>query len=163
MRYSELWSVALALNLASCQTSPGNSYQAEHEHAGEDAGKDAACAGRGAPLSDLVVTPDDSSIRAALTLVSASPARPIVGNNSWLFALTLDDAPASGLAAAISVSPFMPDHGHGTPTIVRVEEVEIGQYVLEPVHTRMAGYWEVTVLVEAPVGDLSFVVKVCVD
>jgi YtkA-like len=165
MRGAEFWSFALATCLASCHANPDDaSSHVDERHPGDEAGQeDANCGDRGKPLSGVVLTPEDDSIDARLALISATPSEPIVGNNSWLFELTVDGEPASGLAAAVSVTPFMPDHGHGTPTIVRTEEVETGRYKFEPVHTRMAGYWEVTVLVDAPVGQLSFVVKVCVD
>ncbi len=160
MRGTMLCTALMAITLAACD---GGDDSHAHGTQSDDAGQEAHCEGRGEPLSDVVLTPQDGAAGASLTLLSATPQRPIVGNNSWAFELNVDGEPATGLASAITVTPFMPDHGHGTPTIVRVEEVDDGQYKFEPVHTRMAGYWEVTVSVESEQVDLVFVVKVCVD
>lgn len=163
MRRLQLWMFALTTALWGCHHTNEEPHEDHTSPTTRDASDISACEGRGEPLSDVVLRPKNPALDATLTLVRATPERPIVGNNSWLFELSINGEPASGFASAFTVTPFMPDHGHGTPTIVRVEEVDLGRYELEPVHTRMAGYWEVTVLVEAPVGDLTFVVKVCVD
>lgn len=164
MRRLQFGTFVLTTALGGCD--PMNDEQHE-DHTSptttRDAGGMSECQGRGEPLTDMVLRPRDKAIDATLSLAQATPERPIVGNNSWLFDLEIEGEAASGLTSAFTVTPFMPDHGHGTPTIVRIEEVEVGRYELEPVHTRMAGYWEVTVLVEAPIGELSFIVKVCVD
>jgi hypothetical protein len=166
MQCSKLGTLALFVGFTGCDGG-ADDFHPGHDRSelGDvpDAAEGGGCEGRGKPLSGVVLRPKDALVDAGLALVSAIPARPIVGNNSWVFALTVEGEPATGWASVFTVTPFMPDHGHGTPTIVRVEEVEPGQYKLEPVHTRMAGYWEVTVSVDVPAGELNFVVKVCVD
>jgi hypothetical protein len=105
----------------------------------------------------------DAGKAAELSFVEGNPARPIVGNNSWLFLLAVDGEPATNLASAITVTPFMPDHGHGTPTAVVVTEGESGQYLFEPVHTRMAGFWEIAVEVDTARLKTRFTFGVCVE
>lgn len=161
MRRLKLSSLVLALTITACRG--GEEHHTADAQPEDDAAEVSHCAGRGEPLADVVLVARDASVDASLTLVSATPIRPIVGNNSWVFELRIDGELATGLAPGVTVTPFMPDHGHGTPTVVRIEEVNTGQYQFEPVHTRMAGYWEVTVLVEAQAFDLTFVIKVCVD
>lgn len=122
------------------------------------------CGGRGEPLQGLEVTDSMDGGRAMqLVLIAAEPPRPIVGNNTWLFTLKVEDEPLEGAASAISVTPFMPDHGHDTPTEVGVTETEPGVYRFAPVHTRMAGYWEIGVEVSTERSDARFEFGVCVD
>lgn len=57
--------------------------------------------------------------------------------------------PLDGLS--ISVSPFMPDHNHGTTPVGVMAAGSPGVYTMQPVNLYMAGYWEVTfTIVQAP-------------
>jgi hypothetical protein len=49
--------------------------------------------------------------------------------------------PTDGLT--ISVSPYMPDHLHGT-TPVAVTPAGAGTYTIAPLNLYMSGYWEIT-------------------
>lgn len=122
------------------------------------------CGGRGEPLQGLqAMASMDGGRVAQMALIVAEPPRPIVGNNTWSFTLKVDEEPLEGVAAAITVTPFMPDHGHGTPTEVAVTELEPGVYRFAPVHTRMAGYWEIGVDVATERVYAHFEFGVCVD
>jgi hypothetical protein len=58
-------------------------------------------------------------------------------------------APLDGLS--ISVSPYMPDHKHGTTPVGVMPTGSGGIYTMSPVNLYMAGYWEVTFnIVETP-------------
>jgi hypothetical protein len=128
-----------------------------------DAGA-AGCDGRGKPLDGLEVsTENDAGEKITISFVEGEPMPPIVGNNSWLFHLEADGEPITGVASEITVTPFMPDHGHGTPTAVTVEEERAGDYRFEPVHTRMAGYWEIRIDVDSDVVSANLLFGVCVD
>lgn len=123
-----------------------------------------ACGGRGEPLEGLLGLDSlDGGLDVQLALVAAEPPRPIVGNNTWSFTLKVDEEPLEGVASAITVTPFMPDHGHGTPTEVVVTEIEPGVYRFAPVHTRMAGYWEIGVDISTERVHARFEFGVCVD
>src|SRR5277367_7020747 len=50
-------------------------------------------------------------------LVSATPAPPARGNNTWIIAVSsmadnIVGAPVTGAAAGITATTYMPDHGH---------------------------------------------------
>jgi hypothetical protein len=54
----------------------------------------------------------------------------------------------------MSVTPFMPDHDHGSGKTVKITPLtEPGQYQLEPVNMWMPGLWEVTVEVDGANSD----------
>src|SRR5690606_6585047 len=93
------------------------------------------CDGRGEPLKGLSVSAKSSDgAKVTLEFVEGTAMPPIVGNNSWTFRLRIDGEPLTGAEADITVTPFMPDHDHGTPTAVKVEEVSAGTYRFQPVH-----------------------------
>ncbi len=78
-------------------------------------------------------------------LVSANPAPPARGDNTWLVQLDtmLDSSDAGALdGASLVVTPYMPDHQHGTPITVEVADQGSGVYQLTPVNLWMPGYWE---------------------
>lgn len=133
--------------------------------AGIEAGTPPApCDGRGQALPDVEVQARvDGGASLKLTFIDGEPMPPVVGNNSWLFAFELDGEPFEGAAEDITVTPFMPDHGHGTPTAVVITETSAGTYQFEPVHTRMAGYWEIRVGVHTAALDTELVFGVCVE
>lgn len=117
-------------------------HESASETHGEETGEDSDCA---AETRD-----DDFSIGLAksgemvnATFVSADPAPPIKGNNTWVIDFTdMDGQPLDDLG--IVVIPMMPDHGHGTPVEAVVTPLETpGQYEITPVNLFMTGYWEV--------------------
>jgi hypothetical protein len=78
------------------------------------------------------------------TLVSSTPAPPARHDNVWV--IEIDDAGAPLAGALVEVTPFMPDHRHGTPTpAVVTEDDTAGRYLADPVNLFMSGLWEVTV------------------
>jgi hypothetical protein len=107
-----------------------------------------SCGGRGDSLDALTVT---DAAGLSLSVVEVTPSRPIAGDNAWTVQLSDGDGPVSGVADQVFVSLFMPDHGHGSPTVVGVAEVSEGIYELSPVNLFMPGYWEVSV--EVPLDD----------
>ncbi len=142
----------------------GGSMSTHSREAGSDSGADLPCNGRGQVLEDLVVRQSfDGGPALELVLREAEPLPAAVGNNSWLFSLSLDDEQLTGYADAITVIPFMPDHDHGTPTPVEISEESAGHYRLQPVHLRMAGYWELTVAIENEELDAHVVFGLCVE
>jgi len=79
------------------------------------------------------------------TLVSSTPAPPSRGDNVWV--IDLDEAGTPTVDATMAVTPFMPDHRHGTPIIpvVTPDTGTPGRYDVEPVNLWMPGLWEITV------------------
>lgn len=81
----------------------------------------------------------------AVRIMASSPAPPVRGDN--VFELEFD-APGGGplTDSTIDVTPFMPDHQHGSPIAVEVTPgANPGQYEAAPVNLWMPGLWEITV------------------
>lgn len=148
---------------APCETSNG-ATDADADGGAEAGLPPAPCDGRGQVLEDVdIAARVDGGASLSLKFVEGEPMPPVVGNNSWLFALELDGVPFAGAAEHVIVTPFMPDHGHGTPTAVVVTETSAGSYQFEPVHTRMAGFWEIRIDVDTADVDATLVFGVCVE
>ncbi|HEY3805721.1 MAG TPA: FixH family protein [Kofleriaceae bacterium] len=88
-------------------------------------------------------------------LMSADPAPPARGNNTWVMLLSsMSDgvvgAPMDGMESDIEVTPYMPDHMHGTPLVPQITPVDgqTGQYTLTPVNLWMPGLWATTIAVD---------------
>ncbi len=104
-------------------------------------------------------------------LMSATPAPPGFNNNAWIIQINTMAAGVVGSPATdamIRVTPFMPDHQHGTPIKATVRAVpEAGQYELTPINMWMPGYWEITLdaTIAAPAGTVSdrVVYKFCIQ
>ena len=130
-----------------CQEGHGHTSESEggetHGETHGDTEEEGACEGETrADEFALGLSKTGASITA--TFVSADPAPPIKGDNSWVLTFTDEaDAPLDGLE--IVVTPMMPDHGHGTPVEVVVSATgNPGEYSLSPVNLFMTGYWETT-------------------
>lgn len=93
--------------------------------------------------------------RLEFKLLSSDPAPPVRGNNTWLLQLSTMTAPITPVSGAdLSVTPFMPDHQHGSGEQVIVTPMtDAGQYELEPVNLWMPGLWEITMRVTGPTED----------
>lgn len=79
-------------------------------------------------------------------LVSADPGPPDVGDNTWTVRVTRDGTPVDD--ATVTVSPFMPAHGHGTsPADYEGTFTEDGTYEAGPFDLFMPGVWETTITV----------------
>jgi MYXO-CTERM domain-containing protein len=148
------------------------SNKAEHEggasgHAETDAAvamhdmaAAADCGDRGVSLDGLELETDGTQ----LAMLEFSPDPAVVGDNSWLIELTDEEGQSlTDIASSIFVTPFMPDHGHGTPVEVGVTEEDEGQYLLAPVNTFMPGLWQITVDVELESSAAQFQFSVCVQ
>ncbi len=97
-----------------------------------------------------------------ITLVNADPGPPEREDNVWELEISTSAGPMEG--ATVSVTSWMPDHGHGSAVdAVVTEEGTAGSYVVDPVHFQMAGFWEVTVKVEASGIDESVVFGFCIE
>jgi YtkA-like len=118
------------------------------------------CGGRAFLLPELRI---NNSLGLSLSLLSAEPEVPVVGNSSWLVALESEEGNVVAAASRIEVTPYMPDHGHGTAVAVEVYEEAPGSYRLAPINLRMPGYWEITLTLTGDAGVQSIMVPVCVD
>jgi hypothetical protein len=97
-------------------------------------------------------------------MVEATPAPPAKGTNAMTLELTdAGGKPIDG--ATITVTPFMPDHAHGSAVTPVVAPAGPGRYSVTKVYLPMAGLWRITVSVQAasgaPVQDAVF--QFCLD
>lgn len=131
----------------------------------EDEGLACVKSGRG---ETYVVGLEHAGTAGALDfkLMTAMPAPPAFSKNTWIIQVNLMSggvvgAPATG--AAITVTPFMPDHQHGTLRVDVEAMPDAGQYKLTPIDMWMAGLWEITI--DAQVGAVhdSVVYKFCIQ
>lgn len=94
-------------------------------------------------------------------LTSVTPSSPTKGANTWQVTLT-----SSGTApvndASFVITPFMPDHGHGTPVKAKATLEGNGKYSVAPVQFTMPGIWEVTLEATSPAGKDTAVFTFCV-
>jgi hypothetical protein len=86
---------------------------------------------------------------AAGNVLTEPPAK---GLNVWTIEAdsAATGAPVDGLT--ISISPYMPDHKHGT-TAAGVTPAGAGTYTIAPLNLYMSGYWEITVDLKDPAAD----------
>ncbi len=112
----------------------------------------------------LSKTGNDSIV--GFTLMTANPAPPIRGDNSWTIQLNQMNGAATGApidGADLQVTPFMPDHGHPSAKTVRIEPTGVpGQYELSPINFWMPGLWETTIDVASPSGNDVVVFRFCI-
>ena len=96
------------------------------------------------------------------TLVSADPAPPALNNNTW----TLKLADASGApvtnATFPKISPYMPDHGHGSTATPMATSNGDGTYSITPLYFFMGGLWQVTIQAQSGSQSDSAVFSFCV-
>jgi hypothetical protein len=151
------WLLASAIALAACGGG----------EAPPDADEGLACitSGRG---ETFVVGLEHAGAMGQLDfkLMSAMPAPPAFSDNTWVIQINamsagVVGAPATG--ATLVVTPFMPDHKHGTLRVNIEPMPEAGQYKLTPVTMWMAGLWETTI--EATMGTVhdSAVYRFCIQ
>ncbi len=80
-------------------------------------------------------------------LLGSVPGPPPRGNSAWDLRLT-DAAAIARDDLALRITPFMPDHGHGTAVVAHVTAAGAdGRYHVAPVNLWMPGLWSIRVAV----------------
>jgi len=94
-------------------------------------------------------------------LVSSMPGPPVKGNNTWTVKLfDANNQPVTG--AMMKVTPYMPDHGHGTSVVPQITPMG-DSYTVTPLYLFMAGLWQVTIEVDSsPSGADTAVFYFCI-
>lgn len=147
------WLGAIAIAALAIAAGCGDDMH-DHDHA-------ASCADE--PRAETYVAGLEKLGTAVKVQLTSTPAPPAKGDNTWTIMVTdLGDGPLDGLA--IDSTPFMPDHGHGTPLQETVTAGSVaGEYVLAPINLWMPGYWEVAIDLAGTGIDDEVVYKVCID
>ena len=97
-------------------------------------------------------------------LLSATPAPPARGDNSWLVQIDQVSAAAPLEGATLQVTPFMPAHQHGSPIMPVVTPMpSAGQYQLDKVNLWRPGVGETTFRATAGTSTDAAVYKFCIE
>ncbi|MCP4443864.1 MAG: hypothetical protein GY811_00780 [Myxococcales bacterium] len=98
-----------------------------------------------------------------LLLVSAAPAPPVRFENTWTVQAV--DAEQNPLAVtSLSIEPFMPDHGHGTPQPPEpVAGGDVGSFEMGPFDLWMPGVWQLHVTMEHEGGTSVATLTFCIE
>lgn len=136
-----------ALALAACDSDDGENNDESNDEGTESGAQDCSAETRDDTYM-LGLTKAGEQVQ--VKFVEAVPAPPARFDNTWTVELLdMDGAPMPDMA--IEVTPFMPDHQHGSTVVTHVEPAEVpGQYVLDPVNLHMPGLWDVTIDVTLP-------------
>ncbi len=87
----------------------------------------------------------------SVKLLESRPGPPIKGTN----AMTIEILDAGGQpvdGATVTVTPWMPDHAHGSAVKPVVTPLGDGKYDIDKVYLAMAGLWQIKVSVQPPGG-----------
>ncbi len=118
---------------------------------------------RAEPYAPGMVAEGEDAVYS-VRLLESTPAPPGKGDNSWILDVLDHGSAAPVDGATITVTPFMPDHGHGTsvsPVIAPTGEP--GQFQVDKVNLWMPGLWDVIVGVDVGGVDDEAVFRVCIE
>ena len=114
---------------------------------------------------DFVVglTKVGQSNKLSFKLLSATPAPPARGDNTWIVEISSVASGAPMTGVSMVATPFMPDHQHGTSIdVVVTPQAETGQYELAPVNLWMPGLWQTTIEAQAGADTDKVVFAFCI-
>ncbi len=80
--------------------------------------------------------------KLSFQLVSSDPGPPLRGTNTWEVKL-LDGSGQPVTGATITVTPYMPEHGHGSQVVPTVA-ADGDQYEITNLYLFMPGLWKIT-------------------
>jgi hypothetical protein len=150
------WCSVLLLGLAACGTNEGD----------DDAAVDCA---KVTGVDTFVVGLEKAGGSGVYNfrLMSAAPAPPARGDNTWIVQVNAMNAGVVGApidGAMIKVTPFMPAHQHGAGKMATIMPMtEPGQYELGEVNLWMPGVWETTIRATVGASTDSTIYKFCID
>lgn len=146
----------LAVALPACgsdgASSSSGSYGQSASACEEDTRKDVYVAGMQKQASAFSVK-----------ILESTPAPPAKSQNKLMLQLlTADGQPLP--KATIAVTPYMPDHAHGSAVMPIVTDNGDGTYLVDKIYYPMAGLWRLTITVTPPNAspqDVAF--QFCLD
>ena len=104
------------------------------------------------------------SVGAGGTKVAIESATPSVvqqGLNEWT--VSIHDASGAPVDGTVTITPYMPDHGHGSPTLATITPKGGGDYDISGINLSMRGVWQITIAVQSATVSDSAVFTFCVD
>jgi hypothetical protein len=136
---------AAALGVLACSSeSSSTSTSASSTSSNADSGPTVTCASD--PRVDTYVanlTKASTSGQMKVTLVASDPAPPVKGTNVWTVKVT--DAAGNPMPGDLTIAPFMPDHGHPSPTKPDVAPQPDGTIKISSLYLFMGGVWRITI------------------
>ena len=131
--------------LVGCTSSSGsNNGTTSSGDTGQDSGPTVTC-DKDSRVDTYVANLEKKSANGALTatLMASDPAPPIRGTNTWT--LKLVDAGGKPVTTGVTITPFMPDHGHGTSVQPTLTPQPDGTWKIENLYFFMPGVWRITI------------------
>lgn len=112
---------------------------------------------------DFTVDMSKMGTGSSVTIVDAMPAEPGRGDNTW----TVRIADAGGTpeeSMVVTLRPWMPDHGHGSPVEPEVTDLGGGEYEVQSLNLFMPGLWQITFNLETADGTTDEVMfSICIE
>jgi hypothetical protein len=99
--------------------------------------------------------------RGRVTILDTDPALANAGDNRW-HVLVEDARDAPIVGALVSLTAFMPIHGHASPKVALSTDEGDGSYRLSPVTLSMPGVWLVDVTVSSGTAAGRATFSICV-
>jgi hypothetical protein len=97
-------------------------------------------------VANLAKTSTSGALK--VTLMGSDPVPPARGTNAWT--VKVEDGSGNAIPdAALEVTPFMPDHGHGTSVRPVITPKGDGTYTIDPLYLFMPGVWRITIALPA--------------
>lgn len=124
-----------------------------------DAGESSPCGDLAPSYSSGLVATGPNGVQ--VTLNEAEPAPPVVGLNVFYLSIR-DDAGDTVSGAELTVTPYMPQHHHGSPSVPESEQIENGTFRVTQVEFTMPGFWEITIDVSGGGVTDSVRLKLCI-
>lgn len=157
------YALALAATTVVVTACSSSSENAGSSGASGSAGSTSACATDARKDIYTAGLAKQTSGALSVKLMAATPAPPAKQSNALTFVVS--DAAGKPLdGATLSVTPFMPDHGHGSSVKPTVTPMGGGMYDVANVYLPMPGLWRLTVTVQMPnvaAQDVAF--SFCID
>jgi len=125
-----------------------------HEGPGSGDGPDSSSARSDGSLTD--------SGALLIALASSPDGAPVVGNNEIDLEVTRADSGKAESGLELSMVPYMPTMGHGSPVVPRFSDQGDGNYHFDDVVLTMPGLWQLRTQISGAMSDsidFSFDVK----
>lgn len=140
--------LALLANLLPFALAPACSSSSDAPPPADDAGATVTCQNDSRVdtyVANLSKTSSSGALKVAI--VSSDPAPPTRYTNTWKVRVT-DGGGAPIQNPSITVTPFMPDHGHGTSIHAVATPEADGTFTITPLYLFMPGVWRVTIALD---------------
>ena len=82
------------------------------------------------------------------TLLTSLPGPPDRGINTWNLEIKNPQGDPLDSDQVLEISPFMPDHGHGSNTTAIINKEANGNYTIGDIDLFMPGLWEIRMRVK---------------